>query len=425
MPAMKIAIIGAGPAGCMLARLLHRANVPVTIFEREASIDCRSQGGTLDLHTDTGLAAMQEAGLYEEFLKLARFDGEAFAVADKKLTVYLRAPGSTTKSTRGRPEIDRWQLRSLLADSIPKDIIRWNHRLRKIGPNNELHFDGTIETGFDLIIGADGAWSQTRRLLSQEEPFYSGVAGHSLSIPNAAERAPTTYKLVNRGSLFAFSDGRSIMGQQMGDGSISVSTWSARGEDWMEQCGYDPYDGAASKEAMRREYHDWTPKLLNLTQEADDNVTPRSLYMLRVGYRWDHRPGVTLLGDAAHLMTPFAGEGVNLAFEDARKLAHAIIIIISSAGASSQDGAGGTEALAAAALAANIKAYEEDMFQRATSAQQLTYGMMQDTLFTAGAPRTVIESWILRVARHAIHPVLYPFVAAAVYVFYFFFKLVR
>src|SRR5437868_4920285 len=85
----RIAIIGAGPAGCTLARLLLRANIPVTIFAGKTSPDIRSQGGTLDLHEDTGLAALREAGLYDQFLKFARFDGDALTVCDKKMLRYL------------------------------------------------------------------------------------------------------------------------------------------------------------------------------------------------------------------------------------------------------------------------------------------------------------------------------------------------
>ena len=78
MTSLNVAIVGAGPAGCTLARLLQSSNVPikVTIFEREASLDARIQGGTLDLHTDTGIAALKKAKLYDEFLTFARFDGE-------------------------------------------------------------------------------------------------------------------------------------------------------------------------------------------------------------------------------------------------------------------------------------------------------------------------------------------------------------
>lgn len=141
MTAHKIAIIGAGPAGCMLARLLLCANIPTTIFEAEDSFDIRSQGGGLTLHTKTGLAALKEAGLYDEFLKNARFDGEAMILSDKKLTKYINVSGSTKQSSIGRPEIDRAKLRLLLLDSLPKDHIKWSHRLRRIDDDLTLHFE--------------------------------------------------------------------------------------------------------------------------------------------------------------------------------------------------------------------------------------------------------------------------------------------
>lgn len=78
---MKIAIIGAGPAGCTLGRLLYLAKVDFVIFERETSPAMRGQGGTLDLRTKGGLAAVKKADLFEEFLKFARYDGEALCVS--------------------------------------------------------------------------------------------------------------------------------------------------------------------------------------------------------------------------------------------------------------------------------------------------------------------------------------------------------
>jgi 2-polyprenyl-6-methoxyphenol hydroxylase-like FAD-dependent oxidoreductase len=78
MSRFKIAIIGAGPAGCTLAKLLLHAETPVdlTLFEGEKSLDARTQGGTLDLHTESGIEALKRCGLHDEFLRLARFDGE-------------------------------------------------------------------------------------------------------------------------------------------------------------------------------------------------------------------------------------------------------------------------------------------------------------------------------------------------------------
>ena len=78
MASVNVAIVGAGPAGCTLARLLQlsTAQIKVTVFEGDISLDTRTQGGTLDLHTETGIAALKKAKLYDKFLKLARFDAE-------------------------------------------------------------------------------------------------------------------------------------------------------------------------------------------------------------------------------------------------------------------------------------------------------------------------------------------------------------
>lgn len=313
MRTFKVAIVGAGPAGCMLARLLTRdsEHIDVTVFEGEDGLDYRSQGGTLDLHVKTGQRALKEAGLYDEFLKHARFDSEAMALADKNLLCYVKVGGNAAKSTTGRPEIDRPKLRQILYESLPGGTVKWRHKLTHVEREQDiqrkatfsLHFaDQQPQTGFDLIVGADGGWSKVRSLLSQTKPYYSGVSGHAFNIPDVERREKELYDLVNRGSLFAWSDAKSITAQYMGDGSLSIGTWAVRPESWRKDCGYDVHDAKAAKEACLRDYADWDPRLVSFTQRAEDHVVPRDLYMLPVGYRWQHLQGVTLIGDAAHLM---------------------------------------------------------------------------------------------------------------------------
>ena len=178
----------------------------------------------------------------------------------------------------------------------------------------------------------------------------------------------------------------------------------------MQKANYDVSDGQAVQKALTEEYKNWDGRLLNLIQAADsEQVTPRSLFMLPVGMRWEGRPGLTLLGDAAHLMTPFIGEGVNTAMRDAVGLDEAIDLAI-------QDGGG------EANLHRRIRAYEHDMFARVTPVQAKTEDMMH-LMFSEGAPRTVIEKWSIRAMRDEMNWFLFIFFRLYVYVYFFFFKL--
>ena len=382
MPPHKVAIIGAGPAGCTLARLLTRASIPVTVFEGESTMSDRAQGGTLDLHTDTGLKALREADLYKEYSRYARYDGEALNVADKNLVSVLKLGGTTEASSRGRPEIDRARLREILVDSLPEGTIRWNCRLRHVDPGSlSLHFDHGVETDFDLIVGADGAWSKVRPVLTDVKPQFVGLGGYDFFIHDAENSHPDLFKLVNRGSLFVYSDGKGVNAQQRGDGTIIAYASGQREEDWKVTCGYDIHNASEVKKAIREEFKDWAEPLVKLTQVADEtDFIARSYYILPPGHRWTHKAKVTLIGDAAHLMTPHAGEGVNVAMEDALNLAHAII--------ESKD--------SVTALDNNVSKFEDGMMTRATKVQKHSLGNTKDMFFTPGAPHTVIDGWIRR-----------------------------
>ena len=252
----KIAVVGAGPAGCTLAHLLRKANMDVVVFESDSSPQSRSQGGSLDLHTNSGLAALKEIGLLAEFEKYARYDGEALAVADKHNNRYVSLKGSTSrKDSRGRPEIDRTRLREILAKPLSElGIVQWGHRIIKITADGTLHFTSGTAGGFNLVVGADGAWSKVRKMLTNEPPVYIGIGGLEGRIPNAALERPWIHRLTSRGSWIGLGDGRGLACQQQGDDSITVSLWRKASEDEIES--YDVNDASAIKDSLHREYHD-------------------------------------------------------------------------------------------------------------------------------------------------------------------------
>jgi 2-polyprenyl-6-methoxyphenol hydroxylase-like FAD-dependent oxidoreductase len=385
MTTYKIAIIGAGPAGCTLAHLLSKADMDVTVFEGEASSDARSQGGTLDLHNDTGIAVLKECGLYAKYEKYVRYDGEANAIADKNNKRYINLSGSSnSKNSRGRPEIDRSKLRDVLASPLSeKGIIRWGHYLKSVDANGTLQFTSGTASGFDLIVGADGAWSKVRKVLTDEIPAYAGISGLDARIPNAAEERPWIDKLTRKGTWMGFGDCRSITCQQLGDGTINAYFWGLSPEDRVK--GYDLSNPAAIRERLHREYRDWVAEYHAVIDAVNpDSFIPRIFYQLPIGMSWESKPGFTIIGDAAHLMSPFSGEGVNCALVDASELAGSIVEA-AAAGAIGREG-----------LAPYVAAFEKKMLKRMTPLQQSTLLNLEDMYLNPASPRATIEKFIIR-----------------------------
>jgi 2-polyprenyl-6-methoxyphenol hydroxylase-like FAD-dependent oxidoreductase len=213
----NIAIIGGGPVGCTLARILALSNISVTVYEGESSPNYRRQGGSLDLHPKSGLAAINDAQLKKEFDKSVRYDGDYYLFTDKILNTLLTF-GPSKGSGRERPEIDRADLRKILTESLPEGTIKRGHRLDRIemdpsgaSRKTTLFFqNGTSATGFDLVVGADGAWSRVRAALTDIKPDYAGIAYVMKEMSDAAQRAPELYALVRGGNVFAAQGGRRI-----------------------------------------------------------------------------------------------------------------------------------------------------------------------------------------------------------------------
>jgi 2-polyprenyl-6-methoxyphenol hydroxylase-like FAD-dependent oxidoreductase len=316
----RIAIIGAGPAGLVLARILHITGVAPVVFEREKSPDARTQGGSLDIHPESGQFAIHAAGLTADFQRVARYQDQETRIFDKHAKLHYL---DEDVSSADRPEIDRGHLRQIFLDSLPDGMIRWDHDLATARAQD----DGTIELVFkngttaqcDLVVGADGAWSRTRSLVSDVRPIYCGIVFVELGIDDVDNRFPDLAKLAGRGLTFILGDSKAIITHRDANAHLGIYAALRAPEDWAT--ALDLTSPAAARASLATHFSGWSPAILALIESCGDRITPRSIHSLPAGHRWQHRRGVTLLGDAAHLMSPFTGEGANLAMQDAADLA--------------------------------------------------------------------------------------------------------
>lgn len=323
----RIVITGAGPGGLTCARILQQAGIPVTVFERDATPDARDQGGTLDMQTATGQAALQAAGLLEEFMQISRPEGQDMRSLDNRGNLLFEHYSEDGEIDA--PEIDRADLRDLLLRSLEPGTVRYGVTFDHAEPcgdgKYELFFrDGSSET-VDLLIGADGAWSKVRPLVSPEQPFHEDVIFVEIRFEDVDQRHPEIAKLVGCGGMFAMQDNKAIIAQRQARNRIRTYVAFRDGTDWAERRGLDLNNSSSVRATLLEMFDGWAPELRRFLEECQDLFISRPIFALPVPHQWNTRAGVTLLGDAAHLMSPISGLGANTAMLDGADLARAII----------------------------------------------------------------------------------------------------
>jgi 2-polyprenyl-6-methoxyphenol hydroxylase-like FAD-dependent oxidoreductase len=318
----SVTIVGAGLGGLTLARVLHIHGIPATIYEAEPSAEARMQGGQLDIHEHNGQLALEAAGLTEAFRAIIHEGGAASRMLDQHGAVLLDEPDD---GTGRRPEVLRGDLRRILLESLPAGTVQWGKKLTGVsalGDNrHELTFADRSTVSTELLVGADGAWSKVRPLLSDATPEYVGATFIETYLYDADARHPAAAAAVGGGTLFAVAPGKGIFAHREAGSVLHTYVELKRPAEWF--AGIDFTDAAAATARIAAEFDGWAPALTALITDGEAAPIPRMIYALPDGHRWDRVPGVTLLGDAAHLMPP-SGEGANLAMFDGAELGKAI-----------------------------------------------------------------------------------------------------
>jgi 2-polyprenyl-6-methoxyphenol hydroxylase-like FAD-dependent oxidoreductase len=328
----KIAIVGGGPGGLTLARLLQMKGVDVNVYERDINQDARVQGATLDLHEESGLAAIRAAGLWDEFKNNYRPGADKIRIVDQRGNIVFDDHGEKSNEDFGgeyfRPEIDRGPLRDILMDSLQPGTIVWNSHLQSIKPIGEkweLYFHNGTTVSADIVVGADGANSKVRSYITPIKAFYSGITIVEGIARDAATTVPRVNELLKGGKIFAFGDEKSLIVSSKGDGSVAFYTGCKTNESWMHDCGLDFKDQSQMLGWFKAEFSVWTDLWHELFSNSKTYFTPRPQYCMPLDQTWEANENITLIGDAAHLMPPYAGEGVNMAMLDALQLSECFI----------------------------------------------------------------------------------------------------
>jgi 2-polyprenyl-6-methoxyphenol hydroxylase-like FAD-dependent oxidoreductase len=335
-----VTIVGAGLGGLTLARILHLHNIPVAVYEAEPSAQARTQGGQLDIHEYNGQLALEAAGLTNEFRAIIHEGGAASRVVDQRGRVLLDQPDDGH-----RPEVLRGDLRRILLESLPDHTIHWGKKLTGVAALgqgiHELNFADGSTVSTQLLVGADGAWSKVRPLLSDAKPEYAGATFIETYLYDADVQHAAAAEMVGAGAMYALAPGKGIFAHREAGSVLHTYVELKCPAEWIT--GID-FNDAAATARIADEFDGWAPMLTALITDSDTAPIPRMIYTLPNEHRWDRVPGVTLLGDAAHLMPP-SGEGANLAMFDGAELSKEII-------ASPND------------IEAALTAYEEAMFAR-------------------------------------------------------------
>jgi len=327
----SIAIVGGGPGGLTLTRLLQLKGTDIKVYERDFDKNARVQGSPLDLHDDSGLAAIRKAELLEEFKNNFLPGADKKLIMNEQAEIFFSDHDTKVEENFGhehfRPEIERGTLRKILLESLLPGTVVWDSQFVSMEKENEgwkLYFKNGSSVYADIVIASDGANSKIRPYITDIKAFYSGITMLEGNIYNAKETAPNINSLLKGGKIMAFGKEKNLLMGQKGNGDIGFYASFKIDENWASINGLDYSDKAEILKWFKANYPEWNHIWYELFESAETPFVPRPIYCIPFNQTWEALPNLTMIGDAAHVMPPFAGEGANMAMLDALELSECL-----------------------------------------------------------------------------------------------------
>ena len=312
----QIAVIGGGPVGLTVARLLQLKGAMVTVYERNTSALARLLGGTLDIKCSTGQKALEKAGLLNAFYAAAKPVEERMLDTDGQVLLKT-IPNEQTQYDQ--PEIDRPDLQHILLESLQENTVVWDRQVTNLMQTDKgftLHFQDGSQATADLVIVADGSMSKARRLITEQMPMYTGTYAVQGEIYHPELSCPTIYKLINKGNMACVADKKSIFAHTKANGHINFYVTFRPAENWQLDHSIDFTNRASVNDFLIPLFASWSDLYKELFT-ASDEYTGLPLRVFLLDQPWPKHKQITLVGDAAHVMPPFGGEGANMGLRDA------------------------------------------------------------------------------------------------------------